>query len=821
MSSFFKKILLGITFLTLAVISNAQVYQTNSNYGIQFKRVKIDSAMTLPRQSDTAFVSNIDSIGSIIYIDGTGSVPKGTYVYDGRWNKIINEENIPLNHEYNINGLQYITDRNSPVIPFRIGENYIEYNPTPIMFPDSTTYVLTKGSNTNYLALSIRPTTLDTFAQWGTGVSQGGGGDWDNGTVWDGLMVYDSTGADTVRCFYTGISSGGDAQIGYAYAAASAMPTTLTKYASNPTISKAQVEAFVGYTTSFIACSDLEKRNDTLILYISVGDLAGAYKVYYAISTDWVNWTMAGLFIEPPTGFDLAAYSSTIKLDDDVFYTLYDVRKSSILSGKIRGGYSKSLTEPLKDLSGDFLSVKPDDFLTTTYTGRIYAGKWLKHWYDWSQPVEVRGNWEYYYSASDEGSPRADRAFLAKIPPYEYRTNPDTVKTIVVHNGNTLGQELTIGTSDNYPLNLEINNVTRWSINTDGRLRQNGLAQDYGYDIQALKWISVGDLYAFTNTQQNVRIGDVYSGNPNSTAALRLVAIGNGSLRYATTNGNDNTSIGYLSSNLLTTGRDNTRVGSQAGRDNATGSYNTNIGMYTYLSGGNYTTSTGYQAGFLASGDLNTLYGYQSGDALTTGSSNVFVGPQVGHGITTGSNNIFIGTSTAYGESNTSNKLKIGNGTTGPYPIEGDLSTKAISLANTLTIGSIPNGAGTDSLLVSDGGVVKKVESTVTSESTSRSTSDASTQNEDFTITDGVYTVIVEAASSNDRKTWVKTFAIKNIGGTATILGAITDVLAGVGDVGLSTASISVTVNSGSVRVGLTGIAATSINWRVKLIKKL
>lgn len=101
----------------------------------------------------------------------------------------------------------------------------------------------------------------------------------------------------------------------------------------------------------------------------------------------------------------------------------------------------------------------------------------------------------------------------------------------------------------------------------------------------------------------------------------------------------------------------------------------------------------------------------------------------------------------------------------------------------------------------------------------STSTSNATPANLDFAVTGGVFRVYIQAASGNDRKTWELATGVKVISGTATVLGSVVNVLNGVGDLSLTTALASVSANGGNIRVTLTGIAATNIDWVVKLVK--
>ena len=68
---------------------------------------------------------------------------------------------------------------------------------------------------------------------------------------------------------------------------------------------------------------------------------------------------------------------------------------------------------------------------------------------------------------------------------------------------------------------------------------------------------------------------------------------------------------------------------------------------------------------FQTGSDYNTLFGYESGNGITTGSRNVLIGQSTisasQNQVTTGSNNISIGNDVAVASSTFSNQLDIGN----------------------------------------------------------------------------------------------------------------------------------------------------------------
>ncbi|MFN8244028.1 MAG: hypothetical protein U0X40_08255 [Ferruginibacter sp.] len=271
-----------------------------------------------------------------------------------------------------------------------------------------------------------------------------------------------------------------------------------------------------------------------------------------------------------------------------------------------------------------------------------------------------------------------------------------------------------IGTKDNIPFNIRVNNQKSGMID-------NGTANTFfGYQ----------SANANTSGQNNAAFG--HQALLSNTTGTNNTAVGGLAARDNTT-GSQNTAAGYASMVLNTVGQNNTAYGFYSMYNNVAGSNATAIGYQSMLYANNTTTpfinnnvavgfealkgsatpagntglynsAIGYQAllnnssgnantglGYLTlssntSGNSNTATGQQALNANVTGSANTALGTQAGY-LATGSNNVFLGYQAGYNETG-NNKLYIANNSTNPPLIYGDFSNK------TLGIGTItPNSS--------------------------------------------------------------------------------------------------------------------------------
>ena len=202
-------------------------------------------------------------------------------------------------------------------------------------------------------------------------------------------------------------------------------------------------------------------------------------------------------------------------------------------------------------------------------------------------------------------------------------------------------------------------------------------------------------------------------------------AVGSESLD-ANTTGDANTAVGYRSLTANTTGIYNTALGAYALRDNTTGEYNTSVGFESSRNGttGSYNTNVGAYAGWLASGNENTLIGsFALGGGATSGTSRavvigtealyptynatntVAIGYRAGrfyagvNNVRTAENSIFLGPSTRPNNDNQTNQIVIGFNTDGDgsnTTVIGNSSTTSTRVFGTfITNGGVSASGGT------------------------------------------------------------------------------------------------------------------------------
>ncbi len=136
----------------------------------------------------------------------------------------------------------------------------------------------------------------------------------------------------------------------------------------------------------------------------------------------------------------------------------------------------------------------------------------------------------------------------------------------------------------------------------------------------------------------NTAEGDYALFNLDTSQGVDNTAIGWDAL-YSNTTGNYNTATGAVALVFNTTGNNNTANGYEALDNNTTGSNNTGYGVAALSSN--------------TTGNNNTAIGFDALPGNTTGSDNIVVGSNAGFNLTTGSNNIDIGAFGMAGESKT------------------------------------------------------------------------------------------------------------------------------------------------------------------------
>lgn len=184
-----------------------------------------------------------------------------------------------------------------------------------------------------------------------------------------------------------------------------------------------------------------------------------------------------------------------------------------------------------------------------------------------------------------------------------------------------------IGTTDNIPFNVRVNNQS------SGRIDPALINTSWGY--QSLVSGPTGTF--------NTGIG--HQNLSNNTTGAGNTALGAVNLSFTTT-GIQNTGVGVNSLFTNTTGNNNTAVGWLTNRNNTTGSNNTSIGVQSlfFNTTGNSNTAVSFQAlPNNTTGIQNTAIGSQSLFNSTTGVNNTAVGTLALTNNTTGSNNTALG----------------------------------------------------------------------------------------------------------------------------------------------------------------------------------
>jgi hypothetical protein len=233
-----------------------------------------------------------------------------------------------------------------------------------------------------------------------------------------------------------------------------------------------------------------------------------------------------------------------------------------------------------------------------------------------------------------------------------------------------------LGTTDNIPFNIRVNNQK------SGRIDHLNYNAFFGYlsgnsnTGQSNSFFGHQAGYANTTGSFNTFTGDS-SGYSNTTGNYNT-AYGYQSLRL-NTSGNLNTALGYKSLWSMTTGSDNSGVGLKSLLSNTTG--NNNVAVGNHASEGNVTGSNNATVGYAtlfnnSAGGNNALLGYQVMYNSTSGSNNVGVGAyslsnnnadnivaigtSAGTGNTTGTGNSFLGYQAGSVNTTGSNGLFVG-----------------------------------------------------------------------------------------------------------------------------------------------------------------
>lgn len=289
-----------------------------------------------------------------------------------------------------------------------------------------------------------------------------------------------------------------------------------------------------------------------------------------------------------------------------------------------------------------------------------------------------------------------------------WKTFGDGIGWNLTGNAGTVDGTNFIGTTDNKPFNIRVNNQKAGRIDNTAT----GIVA-YGYQAlnanTGINNTAIGYLSLSKNTTgpDNTAIGYgaltnsvalAYSGNtavgsyalnqnttgiyntangaralPSNTTGARNTATGAEALDK-NTSGSSNTADGVAALWSNTTGTNNTAVGQAALYFNVSGLGNTSIGFESLQKNtANYNTATGYLSlSKNTTGQFNTANGYASLASNTTGNDNTAIGNSALLGNTTGINNTATGflslSVNTEGEKNTANgSYALQQNTTGNY----------------------------------------------------------------------------------------------------------------------------------------------------------
>ena len=253
---------------------------------------------------------------------------------------------------------------------------------------------------------------------------------------------------------------------------------------------------------------------------------------------------------------------------------------------------------------------------------------------------------------------------------------------LIKGNNNTTDKVNFLGTTNNVPLNIRMNNqpsgrIDSASANTFWGYRA-GASDTSGGNNTAIGFKS---LFANTSGSINTAIGS-YSLYSNTTGGDNI-AEGYLAL-YANTNGSANTAIGDRTLVANTIGSGNVAIGYYALNQNISGGLNTAVGSFTLTSGtdiGGSNTAIGTSCMMFHGGDNNTASGSYTLYAPGNGSSNAVYGSGAMLPSTTASYNVAVGVNAMPG--NISGNYNTGVG------YAADVSTDGLTNATALGNGAV------------------------------------------------------------------------------------------------------------------------------------
>lgn len=260
--------------------------------------------------------------------------------------------------------------------------------------------------------------------------------------------------------------------------------------------------------------------------------------------------------------------------------------------------------------------------------------------------------------------------------------------------GNAAASGAFLGTTNNIPLALKVNNVNAGFIGTNGPVfygynagGSTAITENTAFGYSALRANTTGVRNAafgyaalFNNTTGEYNFGLGFRALFNNTTGIQNIAIGNDAL-FANVGGSGNLAIGTASLNTLTSGIFNTGVGYGTLLSNTSGNRNTALGYAALLEG--------------TSGDQNSAFGAGAG-RYKSGSGNIYIGYEAGKSPT----------DVLTSESNT---LYISNSSTATPLVYGDFSTKYLAVGEVAAVDRAAATSGGYRLLVKGGMITEKI----------------------------------------------------------------------------------------------------------------
>ena len=250
-------------------------------------------------------------------------------------------------------------------------------------------------------------------------------------------------------------------------------------------------------------------------------------------------------------------------------------------------------------------------------------------------------------------------------------TSPSS--TSFVNGGNTFGANATIGTNDNFRLDVKTNNAVAMTVLPSGFVGIGTTAP-----TSPLTVVGAVNATSYQILNNNFLSGDVSTGTVaagigalSNQFGWEDVAVGRFALSSELSSGFFNTAVGGHAAQR-TTGFMHTSVGYQAAQNLTYTEKSTFLGagagtgdVAGFTSNGLTILGTSSGAALQSGSHYNTFVGASSGGKVTTGAGNTFVGgypvPYNGTNVTTGSFNVGLGFSISMPSATASNQLNIGN----------------------------------------------------------------------------------------------------------------------------------------------------------------